>query len=100
MPVITTYDWAQYEKYIGPLKLKSRLTNAETEQVPKAVGDPHLGSFYRPDKEHLEDLMIFAATNFKALSGYYFAQSTKIHEEYNWIKLTKNVFKHLEEKFS
>ena len=39
-------------------------------------------------------------SNFKAMSGYYFAQSTKIHEEYNWIKLTKNAFKHLEERFS
>ena len=47
-----------------------------------------------------EDQMVFAALNFKAMSGYYFAQSTKIHEEYNWIKLTKNAFKHLEERFS
>jgi glycosyltransferase involved in cell wall biosynthesis len=99
MPVITTYDWAHYKKFIGPLKLKSRFTDAETEGVPKAVGDAHLGSFYKPDAEHLEDQMVFAAVNFKALSGYYFAQSTKIHEEYNWTQLTKNAFKHLEEKF-
>jgi hypothetical protein len=44
--------------------------------------------------------MVYAALNFKALSGYYFAQSTRIHEEYNWIKLTKNAFSHLEEKFN
>jgi glycosyltransferase involved in cell wall biosynthesis len=99
MPVISTYDWAHYKKYLGPLKLKSRLTDAEKEGVPKAVGDSHLGSFYKPDQLHLEDQMVYAALNFKALSGYYFAQSTKIHEEYNWIKLTKNAFSHLEEKF-
>lgn len=99
MPVITTYNWAHYEKYIGPLKLKSRLTDAEVEGVPKAVGDAHLGSFYKPDKEHLEDQMVFAAMNFKGLSNYYYNQSTKIHKEYNWIELTKNAFKHLEEKF-
>ena len=99
MPVITTYNWAQYEKYIGPLKLKSRLTDAEVEGVPKAVGDAHLGSFYKPDKEHLEDQMVFAAMNYKGLSNYYYNQSTKIHKEYNWIELTKNAFKHLEEKF-
>ena len=99
MPVITTYDWAHYKEFIGPLRLKSRFTDAETEGVPKAVGDPHLGSFYKPDLQHLEDQMVFAAINFKALSGYYFAQSTKIHEEYNWTQLTKNAFKHLEERF-
>ena len=70
-----------------------------TEGVPKAVGDAHLGSFYKPDAEHLEDQMVFAAMNYKALSGYYFTQSTKIHEEYNWTQLTKNSFKHLEERF-
>jgi glycosyltransferase involved in cell wall biosynthesis len=99
MPVISTYDWSHYKDYLGPLKLKSRLTEAEVEGVPKAVGDPHIGSFYKPDRKHLEDQMYDAANDFKAYSGYYFAQSTEIHEEYNWIKLTKNVFKHLEEKF-
>jgi hypothetical protein len=33
------------------------------------------------------------------MSGYYYFQATKIHEEYNWIKLTKKAFKDLEEKF-
>jgi hypothetical protein len=81
MPVISTYDWAHYKDYLGPLKLNSTLTDAEVDGVPKAVGDPHIGSFYKPDKLH-------------------FAQSTRIHEEYNWIKLTKNAFEHLEERFS
>ncbi|MFZ9740552.1 MAG: glycosyltransferase [Candidatus Nanopelagicaceae bacterium] len=99
MPVISTYDWAHYKKFLGPLKLNSRLTDAEVEGVPKAVGDPHIGQFYKPDRKHLEDQMVYAALNFKAMSGYYYAQSTKIHEEYNWIELTKNAFKHLEEKF-
>jgi len=97
MPVISTHDWSSYKNYLGPLKIKSTLTD---ETLPKSVGDPHLGSMYKPDVESLEDQMVYSAINFKALSGYYFAQSTKIHEEYNWIKLTKNAFKHLEEKFS
>jgi hypothetical protein len=99
MPVISTYDWAHYKEFLGPLNLKSRLTDAETEGVPKAVGDSHLGSFYKPDAGHLEDLMVFAAINYKGLSNYYYTQSTEIHNKYNWIELTKNAFKHLEEKF-
>ena len=96
MPTISTYDWAQYKKYIGPLKLKSKV---DTEDLPSAIGDPHLGSMFKPDEKHLEDLMYEVAVNFKAYSGYYYAQSTKIHEEYDWIKLTKNAFNHLEKKF-
>ena len=96
MPTICTYDWAEYKKYIGPLKLKSKLTH---EALPKAVGDPHNGLMYKPDAIHLEDQMVDAVINFKPYSGYYFAQSTKIHNEYNWIELTKNAFNRLEEKF-
>jgi predicted AlkP superfamily phosphohydrolase/phosphomutase len=40
------------------------------------------------------------AFNFNAYSGYYFAQSTKIHEDYNWDQLTKKSFKNIVEKFS
>lgn len=97
MPTITTYQWAEYKDYIGPLKLKSQLTN---ETLPKAVGDPHVGQMFKPDAEDLANQMLDASENFKAYSGYYYAQSTEIHEKFNWIKLTKNAFSHLEEKFS
>ncbi len=85
MPVISTYHWAHYKKFIGPLKLRSTLTS---ETLPKAVGDAHVGQMFKPDEKHLEELMYDSILNFKAYSGYYFAQSTKIHEEYNWIQLT------------
>ena len=96
MPTITTYPWSEYKEFIGPLALKSNLTD---ETLPKAVGDPHVGKMFKPNPKHLEDLMYDSVVNFKAYSGYYFAQSTKIHEQYNWIKLTKNAFSHLEKKF-
>jgi len=98
MPVISTYDWAHYKKFLGPLKLKSKLTDASIDGVPKAVGDAHLGSFYQPDKDHLSDQMVDAAVNFKAYSSYYFAQAKKIHEEYNWTKLTTQAFEHIVNK--
>lgn len=96
MPVISTYDWAHYKNYLGPLKINSILTD---ETLPKAVGDPHAGQMYKPIKEDLIDKMIDSISNFKAYSGYYFAQSTKIHKEYDWVELTKNAFSHLAEKF-
>jgi hypothetical protein len=41
-----------------------------------------------------------AAINFNAYAGYYYAQSTKIHEEYNWLQLTNNAFDHIFKKFA
>ena len=92
MPTISTYDWAQYKDYIGPLKLKSNLIDSPWEYA-------HEGQVYEPEYQHLVKVMADAANNFKVYSGYYFAQSTKIHKEYNWVELTKNAFSHLTEKF-
>ena len=96
MPTITTYPWAEYKDFIGPLALKSTLIN---ETLPKAVGDAHIGEMFKPDEIHLAEQMLDVVQNFKPYSGYYFAQSTEIHDRFNWIKLTKNAFKHLEERF-
>lgn len=96
MPVISTYDWAHYKKFIGPLKLKSKLTS---DTLPKAVGDPHVGQMFKPDKQHLEDLMYDVVINSKPYFGYYYAQAEQIHKEYNWDQLTKNAFERLSKKF-
>jgi hypothetical protein len=48
----------------------------------------------------LAKLMRDVSLNFKAYSGYYYAQSTKIHEEYNWDQLTNKAFEHIFKKFS
>jgi glycosyltransferase involved in cell wall biosynthesis len=97
MPVISTYDWAHYEKFLGPLKLMSKLSD---ETLPKSVGDPYIGKMYKPNQKHLEHLMYEFAMNYKAYFGYYYAQAPKVHEEYNWDQLTKNAFDHLVKKFS
>lgn len=93
MPTICTSDWAQYKNYLGPLKLKSELINSEWDLI-------HPGKVYEPNYQHLLELMRDVAINFKAYSGYYYAQSTKIHKEYNWDRLTKNAFASVIKKFS
>jgi hypothetical protein len=93
MPTICTYDWAHYEKYLGPLRLKS-------EQVDSKWQYMHEGKVFEPDYQHLLELMRDVSINFKAYSGYYYTQSTKIHEEYNWLRLTNNAFKDIFKKFS
>jgi len=97
MPVISTYDWSHYMDYMGPLKLDSKLTD---ETMPNFISDGHIGKMFKPDAKHLEELMLNVSNNYKAYSGYYFAQSTKIHEDYNWDQLTKKAFERLSKKFS
>ena len=93
MPVISTYDWAQYKDYLGPLKLKSEIIDS-----PWAL--MHQGKVFEPNYQHLLEVMKEVAWSFNAYSGYYYAQSTKIHKEYNWDRLTNNAFKHIFDKFS
>ena len=93
MPTICTKDWAHYKKYLGPLALKSDVINSPWPY-------PHEGQVFEPNYKHLLEVMTDVAENFKAYSGYYYAQSTKIHEEYNWDQLTKKAFEHIVKKFS
>lgn len=93
MPTICTDGWAHYDQYIGPLKLKSEL-------IDSPWPFPHEGKVFEPNYKHLLELMRDVSINFKAYSGYYYAQSTKIHEDYNWLQLTNNAFDHVFKKFS
>lgn len=93
MPVICTSGWADYENYLGPLKLKTKL-------IDSPWPSPHLGKVFEPNYEHLLELMIEVSTNFNKYSNYYFNQSTKVHKDYNWDQLTKNAFDHIFKKFS
>jgi glycosyltransferase involved in cell wall biosynthesis len=93
MPTICTSGWAHYDKFLGPLKLKSEL-------IDSPWPFPHEGKVFEPNRQHLVELMRDAVFNFKAYSGYYYAQSTKIHKEYNWLELTNNSFDHIFKKFA
>ncbi|NBX78015.1 glycosyltransferase family 1 protein [bacterium] len=92
MPTISTYDWAHYKNYLGPLKIKSEL-------IDSPWPFPHQGKVFEPNYQHLLETMRDVVSNFNAYSGYYYAQSTKIHNEYNWDKLTKKSFKNIFKTF-
>ena len=49
---------------------------------------------------YVADAIRDAAVNFKAYSGYYYAQSTEIHKEYNWDQLTNKAFEEVFKKIS
>ena len=93
MPTICTGAWAHYKNFLGPLELKSKLIESPWQY-------PHAGNVFEPNYKHLLELMKNVASDYKAYSGYYFAQSNKIHEEYNWLQLTKKAFDPVIQKFS
>jgi len=93
MPTICTSGWADYESFLGPLKLKSKLIDSPWQY-------PHEGKVFEPNYQHLLELMREVSIDFPAYAGYYYAQSTKIHKKYNWIQLTENSFDHIFKKFS
>jgi hypothetical protein len=93
MPTISTYDWSHYSRYIGPLKLNSLLTDSIWKH-------PHEGKMFTPNYQHLLELMTEVSLNFNQYSDYYYNQSTDIHKEYDWLRLTNNSFSHIFKKFS
>jgi hypothetical protein len=60
----------------------------------------HGGRVFEPNQKHLAELMRDVSLNFKAYSGYFYAQSTRIHEDYNWDQLTNKAFEHIFKKFA
>lgn len=92
MPTISTYEWAEYKKYITvPLETKLGLT-----EYPAI----HPGNLYHVDKEDLKKSMISIVDNYDSYVKESFKNAFKIHMEYDWDRVTeptverlKNIFK-------
>jgi glycosyltransferase involved in cell wall biosynthesis len=89
MPVISTYDWADYKKYI-PLKIESDLSTNPWQEI-------HPGFMYKPNKESLKQKMLESVSDYESLCKDVFKQSFIIHEEYDWLKVTEPVIQRLKE---
>ena len=88
MPTISTSAWAPYRKYIGPLSLSSSPTPTRWEEK-------HPGTMLQPSLPHLGHLMTDVAYNFEEYSDYYYNQAEQILDEYDWVRLTEDAFKHI-----
>lgn len=91
MPVISTYDWAEYKKFIR-MGVRAR--------QDRSVWSLHPGNVFYPDYEDFCGLLEHAAESFNigALHEIHYRQAAQIHEEYDWLKLTEKSFKHITEK--
>jgi hypothetical protein len=55
----------------------------------------HPGKMFEPDMDHLQHLMLDSINRYKEHSITALKNTTKIYEQYDWIKLTEKAFKHL-----
>lgn len=88
-PVICTEAWADYKKYIT-FPVYSMLSVNSWPEV-------HPGLMYKPDRESLKKQMLNAVNNYEDVLKDTFKNSFKIHEEYDWLEVTKPAISRLEE---
>ena len=87
MPTICTSAWAPYSDFIT-LKLESRVQDSPWPLM-------HPGKMFEPDMEHLQLLMLDSINSYRDHTLTALKNTTKIYEQYDWIKLTEKAFKHL-----
>lgn len=92
MPVISTWQWAEYKEFIT-IKLNSSLG----ESIHNVL---HPGLTYNVDKEVLKNAMIDMVENYNIHHKNSLNSSPKIHELYDWdvvskptVERLKNIFK-------
>lgn len=82
---ITTKEWCHYHKYLGDFALRS------TYAISPWPGE-HPGDVCRVDKKHLRELIRKSYDEFEDQSKIHFKNSFKLHEEYDWVELTREAF--------
>jgi glycosyltransferase involved in cell wall biosynthesis len=92
MPTISTYQWAEYKKFIT-IPLEAQLGPSEYPAL-------HPGDVYHVTKEELKKSMIDMVNNYDSYAQQSFKNSFKVHMEYDWDAVTKptaekikNIFK-------
>jgi glycosyltransferase involved in cell wall biosynthesis len=90
MPVISTYEWASYSKYIN-LPLSGRWD--------RSIWTVHPGNVLYPNYEHLKVLFEVAHHDIDRLLAQAYANAPSVHADYNWVKNTEKAFEHLVQKF-
>lgn len=82
MPVISTWEWAEYKDYITH-RIESDL-GPVPDRIPKYLKDSYLGQVYHPKKESLRKQMRMVYNNYQQEFEDSFIKSKSIHKEWNW----------------
>lgn len=92
MPTICTEEWAPYKRFFDiNLTIDSTLTKTQWPKI-------HPGYMLRPNFDDVIDNMRFVVDNYEKCSDFAMEQAPKIHEEYDWDRITGQVFRDLEKR--
>lgn len=91
MPVISTFEWAAYSKYIN-LPIHGRWD--------RSVWSVHPGNVLYPDFEELKVQYRNAAGDPQLYLDWAYENAPLVHADYNWEKKTADAWQHVFEKFS
>lgn len=92
MPTICTAEWAPYGKYL-PLGVDSSYVDSHWPDI-------HPGKMTEPNFDDLVDKYRYVYDNYQEQSTIAFSNSFKIHDYYDWAKLTKTAVDSLETRLN
>lgn len=92
IPTISTYAWSDYAKYIT--------VPIDSFQQLSPWPEIHPGLMYKPDRSQLKQAMKIAKENYNLLADQAFRDSFKMHEDFNWEKVSIPAIQRLENIFS
>jgi glycosyltransferase involved in cell wall biosynthesis len=93
MPTITLPGWAPYQRFIDP-----NLSVGHTLEAGPNWDDIHPGKMLKPKLDDVVDAMRYTYDNYKEVSAKAMETAPKVHEEYDWDVVTKQVFTDLERR--
>lgn len=92
MPVISVDGWADYRDYITwPVNYRWQVSPWQSK---------HPGLMLEPSKENLKKQMMEAVENYEKVLPQTFKNAIKIHEEYDWTKVTKPAVERLHDIYN
>lgn len=92
IPTISTHDWSDYAEYIT-VPIDSKLVLSPWQ-------DLHPGMMYRPDYNQLYNSMKNVKQDYSELASIAFRNSFKIHEKFNWEKVSIPAVERIQKIFS
>lgn len=90
---ICTEAWAPYSRFLlDGCKLQSVLGDSPWQEL-------HPGKLFHPNFDHLVETYRYVYDNIDKLREQAYANSFRVHKEYDWLKLTECAFRHIVKKF-
>lgn len=88
MPSITTIGWADYARYVSfPI---------DSEYSYHPWNDVHQGLMLKPNRKNLKEQMVNSVNNYDSVVKEAFRNAFKIHQDYDWLEITKGAVERLE----